>query len=139
MTAAPPGASSVVRSTATLTEDGSAPLRPSRRAPAMTAELPAASLAQLRWLVAALRTEDDDERDAREALATRLERALIGAPAELSARVADAAASDDVPLLVRLAARHEELVEFAASPEERTARRGRARRYREIAQMLGLM
>ena len=105
----------------------------------MTAELPAAALAQLRWLVAALRIEQDERGDARESLAQRIERALIGAPGELATRVAEASSTADVALLSELAAHHEDLAYPAQAPEERTAHRGRARRYREIAQMLRLL
>jgi hypothetical protein len=108
--------------------------------PRASGELPAPAIAQLRWLVAALRTEDDEGSGAdREQLARRLELALIGAPRELAARLAATLAGDDSALLTRLATRHEELAYPAQLPEERTAHRGRARRYRDIAQFLRLL
>ena len=102
--------------------------------------LPAPALAQLRWLVAALRTEEDADSSAlREDFARRLEQALIGATPDVPERLAAMLDGDDAALLVRLARGHEEHSYSAPVSEERTAHRGRARRYREIAQLLGLL
>ena len=102
--------------------------------------LPAPALAQLRWLVAALRTEEDAASAApREDFASRLEQALIGATPDVPERLAAMLDAEDAALLVRLARGHEEHSYSAPSAEERTAHRGRARRYREIAQLLGLL
>ena len=102
--------------------------------------LPAPALAQLRWLVAALRTEEDaGSSAAREDFARRLEQALIGATPDVPERLAAMLDGDDAALLVRLARGHEEQSYSATVVEERTAHRGRARRYREIAQLLGLL
>lgn len=102
--------------------------------------LPAPALAQLRWLVAALRTEDDAaSAAAREDFARRLERALVGAAPDVPERLAAMLDGGDAALLVLLARGHEEHSYGAPTVEERTAHRGRARRYREIAQLLGLL
>ena len=102
--------------------------------------LPAPALAQLRWLVAALRTEEDEaSATPREDFAVRLEQALVGATPDVPERLAAMLDGDDAALLVQLARGHEEHSYGAPTAEERTAHRGRARRYREIAQLLGLL
>jgi hypothetical protein len=102
--------------------------------------LPAPALAQLRWLVAALRTEEDAaSATPRAEFALRLEQALIGAPPDVPERLATMLGRGDAELLVLLARNHEAHSYDAPAPEERTAHRGRARRYREIAQLLGLL
>jgi hypothetical protein len=102
--------------------------------------LPAPALAQLRWLVAALRTEENAASAApREDFARRLEQALIGAPADVPERLGAMLGGEDAELLVALARNHEAHSYDAPAPEERAAHRGRARRYREIAQLLGLL
>lgn len=98
------------------------------------------AVAQLRWLIAALRSDDHDPSLADAAdLALRLEHALAGAPGDLRTRLREAVSLRDAALLVGLACWHETEAYPAPTPEERTAHRGRARRYREIAQIFGVL